>query len=73
MLGCYYLLIGVNAVALACWVLFYYPPDFHMKHGNDKIIEYVKNFDYVGTILYTGGLVSCQSTRSVQLLLTRHL
>ncbi|KIW03066.1 uncharacterized protein PV09_05715 [Verruconis gallopava] len=55
--GCYYLLIAVNAVALACWVFFYFPPNFHMKHGNAKIFDYIRKFDYVGTILYTGGLL----------------
>jgi len=56
--GNYYLLIALNAVAWICWVLFYHPPTFHMKHRNDSVWKFIKNFDYVGTILYTGGLVS---------------
>ena len=56
--GNYYLLIALNAVALICWVLFYHPPTFHMKHENESVWKYIKNFDYVGTVLYTGGLVS---------------
>jgi MFS family permease len=59
--GCYYILIAVNTLALICWVLFYHPPTFHMKHGNDRMIKYIKEFDYVGTVLYTGGLVSILS------------
>lgn len=58
--GNYYLLIALNAVALICWVLFYHPPTFHMKHENESVWKYIKNFDYVGTVLYTGGLVSEQ-------------
>jgi hypothetical protein len=55
--GCYYILIAVNSLALLCWVLFYHPPTFRMKHGDDEMITYVKKFDYVGTVFYTGGLV----------------
>ena len=56
--GCYYILIAVNTIALACWVIFYHPPTFEMKHPGARAIEFVKHFDYVGTTLYTGGLVS---------------
>jgi hypothetical protein len=56
--GCYYILIGVNTLALLCWVFFYHPPTFHMKHGDDSKLKYVKDFDYTGTLLYAGGLVS---------------
>lgn len=56
--GNYYLLIALNAIALICWVLFYHPPSFHMKHENESVWKYIKNFDYGGTVLYTGGLVS---------------
>ncbi|KAK3065124.1 hypothetical protein LTS18_009708 [Coniosporium uncinatum] len=28
-----------------------------MKHGDDKMIKHVKNFDYVRTVLYTSGLL----------------
>jgi MFS family permease len=55
--GGYYILIGLNAASLACWLLFYHPPTFRMKHGNASILKYVKEFDYIGTIVYTGGLL----------------
>lgn len=55
--GNYYLLIALNSLALICLVLFYHPPTFHMKHQNESVWKYIKNFDYVGTVLYTGGLV----------------
>lgn len=55
--GCYYILIAVNTVALACWFFFYHPPTFEMKHRDEKRATYVRDFDYVGAVLYTGGLV----------------
>ncbi|CAK7231869.1 hypothetical protein SBRCBS47491_008075 [Sporothrix bragantina] len=55
--GVYYLLIGVNGLGLLCWVLFYHPPTFEMKHRNASKMAFVKNFDYIGTILYLGGLL----------------
>ncbi|KAF0320388.1 fungal trichothecene efflux pump [Colletotrichum asianum] len=56
--GCYYILIAINAASLACWVLFYHPPTFKMKHGaHARIWSYVRAFDYPGALLYTGGLL----------------
>jgi hypothetical protein len=56
--GGYYVLIGVNTLSLLCWVLFYHPPTFEMKHPGGKAWTYAKHFDYTGTVLFTGGLVS---------------
>jgi MFS family permease len=56
--GPYYVLIGINGLALLCWVVFYHPPTFEMKHRGASKVEFVKHFDYVGTCLYTGGAVS---------------
>lgn len=56
--GAYYVLIGVNAASLMCWFFFYHPPTFRMKHGeNASLLRYIRDFDYVGTILYTGSLL----------------
>lgn len=55
--GVYYLLIGINVAALAAWTLFYWPPTFERKHKNARIADFVKNFDYIGTFLYTSGLL----------------
>jgi hypothetical protein len=56
--GCYYVLIGINAASLFCWYFFYHPPTFKMKHGEDaSLFQYIKDFDYVGTAMYTGGLL----------------
>ncbi|KIX91952.1 uncharacterized protein Z520_12341 [Fonsecaea multimorphosa CBS 102226] len=54
--GCYYLLICMNAVALLCWILFYWPPEFSNKHAGKRRIDFVKELDYVGILLYTAGL-----------------
>ncbi|KPI36578.1 putative MFS-type transporter YusP [Cyphellophora attinorum] len=54
--GVYYLLIGINVVALACWTCFYWPPHFSEKNPGTRLSEFVRNFDYVGTLLYTAGL-----------------
>lgn len=56
--GNYYLLIALNTLSLMCWVFFYHPPTFHMKHESETVWKYIKNFDYIGTVLYTAGLVS---------------
>ena len=55
--GVYYLLIGINVAALASWTFFYFPPTFHMKHSTGSKMQFVKNFDYIGAALYTGGLL----------------
>ncbi|KAK7402452.1 hypothetical protein QQX98_011779 [Neonectria punicea] len=59
--GLYWFLLGINGAALACWVLFYFPPSFSKKHDgeeNASISYWVKNFDYVGTFLFAGGFVA---------------
>lgn len=55
--GVYYLVLAINVAALASWALFYWPPTFQMKHGNDSKLQYIKNFDYVGFVLFVGGLL----------------
>ncbi|KAK4565373.1 hypothetical protein LTR86_003990 [Recurvomyces mirabilis] len=59
--GPYWILVGINAVALVLWALFYFPPTFDMKHKDQgtasKKAFWIKNYDYVGTILFTIGFV----------------
>lgn len=56
--GAYYVLIGVNTLSFLCWFFFYHPPTFRMKHGeNVSVARYVKDFDYIGTSVFTGGLL----------------
>jgi MFS family permease len=53
----YYLLIVINGVTCALYAVFYFPPTFHQKHGRDTVMQWVKNFDYIGLFLFTAGLV----------------
>ena len=53
----YFLLTAVNGASLICYCVFYHPPNFHQKHGQrEKKMDFVKKFDYVGTLLYAAGL-----------------
>jgi MFS family permease len=45
----YYLLIILNGVTCALYAIFYFPPTFKEKHDG-AIMEWVKNFDYVGLV-----------------------
>lgn len=54
---CYYLMIIVNGLSVICWFFFYHPPTFSMKNRSTTKWAMVKNFDYVGFILFTGGLL----------------
>ena len=55
--GVYYLLIATNALAVFCWVCFYFPPTFEMKHIGKTKLQVVKDFDFIGLILFSGGFV----------------
>jgi MFS family permease len=57
--GLYWFVLAINAASLVCWVAFYFPPTFEQKHKNDvnSKMYWVKNFDYVGTFLFTAGIV----------------
>jgi len=57
--GIYWLLLAINVAALAAWVLFYFPPSFHQKHKSDidSKMHWIKNFDYFGTFLFSGGFI----------------
>lgn len=54
---CYYLMIIVNGLGVICWFLFYHPPTFRMKNRTKTRWAMVKDFDYVGFVLFTGGLL----------------
>ncbi|KAH8647972.1 fungal trichothecene efflux pump [Xylariales sp. PMI_506] len=55
--GVFYVLSALNAAATACWFFFYFPPSFNMKHGLGSRRKYLKEFDYIGTLLATLGLL----------------
>jgi MFS family permease len=45
----YYLLIILNGLACALYAIFYFPPTFEEKHDG-KLLEWIKNFDYIGMV-----------------------
>jgi hypothetical protein len=53
----YYLLVGLNAMSTLLFILFYFPPTFGMKHDAARKWEFVKNFDYLGMLIATAGLL----------------
>ncbi|KAB5578315.1 fungal trichothecene efflux pump [Coniochaeta sp. 2T2.1] len=53
----FYLLIAMNAVGLASWYFFYHPPSFNMKHGPGRKMQFLREFDYVGTLMAILGLL----------------
>jgi MFS family permease len=55
--GSFYVLIAMNALCTASWYFFYYPPSFEMKHGKGRKLQYLRDFDYIGTLMATLGLL----------------
>jgi MFS family permease len=55
--GMFYVLIAMNFLCVACWYLFYFPPNFEQKHGRGRKKQFVKDFDYIGTFLFSIGLL----------------
>ena len=57
--GIYYMFIGINVAAASCFYFFYYPPTFALKHSRDKLTrkQVLADFDYVGLVVFTGGLL----------------
>ncbi|KIW07445.1 uncharacterized protein PV09_02284 [Verruconis gallopava] len=53
----YYFLLILNAVTCALYFFFYQPPTLQDKHGKGHAWGLIKNFDYVGLILFIAGLV----------------
>lgn len=58
--GIYWMILAINGAALACWVLFYFPPSFQKKHRgeeNSTVGYWLKNFDWLGFFLLAGGFL----------------
>ncbi|CAK7200126.1 hypothetical protein SEUCBS139899_002816 [Sporothrix eucalyptigena] len=58
--GVYWLILGGEAAALACWTLFYFPPSFNKMHAGEAHATktyWIQHFDYVGMVLFSGGFV----------------
>lgn len=56
-LRCYYTMIIVNFLSGTLFFLFYYPPTFHEKFHDRSLMQQLKYFDYVGTVLFVGGFI----------------
>lgn len=59
--GIYWFILAMEASALICWVLFYFPPSFQKKHRFEEhrsALYWAKNFDWFGFFLMAGGFVA---------------
>lgn len=55
--GIYYLALALNAAATVCWIVFYHPPKFDNLHRNRTKMQEIRELDFGGIVLYTGGLL----------------
>lgn len=56
--GFFYVLTGANTASAICYFFFYHPPNFADKHGvRASKLKYVKDFDYLGALLYAAGII----------------
>src|ERR1700761_9006055 len=53
----YYIMIIVNFFSGLLFFLCYFPPTFKMKFQNRTVKQQLRDFDYVGTVLYVGGFL----------------
>lgn len=52
----YYLNIIVSGLAIILFLFFYHPPDFHLLHKNRSKMDQIKRQDFIGFVLFVGGL-----------------
>lgn len=53
--SCFYLTAAINAVSTILFILFYYPPTFGDIERRKSKWQAIKEFDFLGLILFTGG------------------
>lgn len=53
----YYFMLITNSLAVICWIIFYHPPTFVMLTRKTRM-QMVKDFDWLGFVLFTGGLLT---------------
>lgn len=53
----YYLDVIVSGLAVLLFFLCYHPPNFHLLHINRSKMEQLKRQDFVGFVLFVGGLL----------------
>jgi hypothetical protein len=51
------MMIALNVFATILLFFFYHPPSFGQKHDPARKWEFVKHFDYIGTLIITAGLM----------------
>lgn len=54
---CFYVMIIINGLSLASYLVFYHPPTFDRLNARRTRAATMKNFDYIGTLLFTGGMI----------------
>jgi hypothetical protein len=54
---CYYLMTIMNAISCILYFFFYHPPTFNMKYKTRSKMQQFKDFDFVGCLLFTAGLL----------------
>lgn len=50
-------MIIINFLSGALYFFFYHPPTFNMKYKNRSKMQQLKDFDFVGCLLFTAGLI----------------
>lgn len=54
---CYYIMIIFNGLSMLCYIIFYHPPTFQMKHSRKERLRLILGLDYLGLFLFIGGVV----------------
>lgn len=53
----YYLMAGMTFAAVILFVICYHPPKFEQLHTRHTKWQFIKSLDYIGLILFCGGVV----------------
>ncbi|KIX06645.1 uncharacterized protein Z518_04621 [Rhinocladiella mackenziei CBS 650.93] len=54
---CYYMASISYGIGIVLLILFYWPPSFDHLHKRHRRMELIKDFDYIGLILFAAGMV----------------
>lgn len=44
-----------DAISTICWIIWYHPPEFENLHKGRTKMQELRDIDYVGIFLFTGG------------------
>jgi hypothetical protein len=50
-------MIAMNGLATLAFFFCYHPPTFQAKHGARRKLDFIKHFDYIGTLIIVLGLL----------------